>query len=158
MFLTSGSTCEKPFVPVNADFSCAKTEEGMNCTLICRQGYSLAQDAVHSYFCANNGIWEPPRSPDRPDCSREYCFSVTQRLSFIFALLFIISSFHNTDSYTHCLTLCTNKSLDFYAFLWVYCKHFALCISCVQWTELQTMALSPLRCCLKHPAVMILTC
>ncbi|XP_067257601.1 sushi, von Willebrand factor type A, EGF and pentraxin domain-containing protein 1 isoform X4 [Chanodichthys erythropterus] len=64
-----GSTCEKPFVPVNADFSCAKTEEGMNCTLICRQGYSLAQDAVHSYFCANNGIWEPPRSPDRPDCS-----------------------------------------------------------------------------------------
>ncbi|XP_051756633.1 sushi, von Willebrand factor type A, EGF and pentraxin domain-containing protein 1 isoform X4 [Ctenopharyngodon idella] len=64
-----GSTCEKPFVPVNADFSCAKMEEGMNCTLICRQGYSLAQDAVHSYFCANNGIWEPPRSPDRPDCS-----------------------------------------------------------------------------------------
>ncbi|XP_056124585.1 sushi, von Willebrand factor type A, EGF and pentraxin domain-containing protein 1 isoform X2 [Rhinichthys klamathensis goyatoka] len=64
-----GSTCERPFVPVNADFSCAKTEEGMNCTLICRQGYSLAQDAVRSYFCANNGIWEPPRSPDRPDCS-----------------------------------------------------------------------------------------
>ncbi|XP_056610750.1 sushi, von Willebrand factor type A, EGF and pentraxin domain-containing protein 1 isoform X1 [Triplophysa dalaica] len=64
-----GSTCEKPFVPVNADFSCAKTKEGVNCTLICRQGYSLAQDAVHRYFCANNGIWEPPRSPDRPDCS-----------------------------------------------------------------------------------------
>uniref|UniRef100_A0A671PAW8 Sushi, von Willebrand factor type A, EGF and pentraxin domain-containing protein 1 n=1 Tax=Sinocyclocheilus anshuiensis TaxID=1608454 RepID=A0A671PAW8_9TELE len=64
-----GSTCEKPFVPVNGDFSCAKTEEGTNCSLICRQGYSLTQDAVHSYFCANNGIWEPPRSPDRPDCS-----------------------------------------------------------------------------------------
>uniref|UniRef100_A0A8C2AYQ9 Sushi, von Willebrand factor type A, EGF and pentraxin domain-containing protein 1 n=1 Tax=Cyprinus carpio TaxID=7962 RepID=A0A8C2AYQ9_CYPCA len=67
-----GSTCEKPFVPVNGDFSCAKTEEGTNCSLICRQGYSLTQDAVHSYFCANNGIWEPPRSPDRPDCSREF--------------------------------------------------------------------------------------
>uniref|UniRef100_A0A9J7ZG39 Sushi, von Willebrand factor type A, EGF and pentraxin domain-containing protein 1 n=1 Tax=Cyprinus carpio carpio TaxID=630221 RepID=A0A9J7ZG39_CYPCA len=65
-----GSTCEKPFVPVNGDFSCAKTEEGTNCSLICRQGYSLTQDAVHSYFCANNGIWEPPRSPDRPDCSQ----------------------------------------------------------------------------------------
>ncbi|XP_051576791.1 sushi, von Willebrand factor type A, EGF and pentraxin domain-containing protein 1 isoform X5 [Myxocyprinus asiaticus] len=64
-----GSTCEQPFVPVNADFSCAKMEEGVNCTLICRQGYSLTQDAVHSYFCANNGIWEPPRSPDKPDCS-----------------------------------------------------------------------------------------
>ncbi|TRY57481.1 hypothetical protein DNTS_014228 [Danionella cerebrum] len=64
-----GSTCEKPFVPVNGDFSCAKTEEGVNCSLICRQGYSLTQHAVHSYFCANNGVWEPPRSPDRPDCS-----------------------------------------------------------------------------------------
>ncbi|XP_055055760.2 sushi, von Willebrand factor type A, EGF and pentraxin domain-containing protein 1 isoform X1 [Misgurnus anguillicaudatus] len=64
-----GSTCAKPFVPVNADFSCVKTKEGVNCSLTCRQGYSLAQHAVQSYFCANNGIWEPPRSPDRPDCS-----------------------------------------------------------------------------------------
>lgn len=41
----------------------------MNCTLHCNDGYSITQDAVHSYFCAYNGMWEPPYSPDRPDCS-----------------------------------------------------------------------------------------
>uniref|UniRef100_A0A8B9JCB5 Sushi, von Willebrand factor type A, EGF and pentraxin domain-containing protein 1 n=1 Tax=Astyanax mexicanus TaxID=7994 RepID=A0A8B9JCB5_ASTMX len=64
-----GSTCEQPYVPVNADFSCVKKETGVNCTLVCRQGYSLTQNAVNSYFCPNNGRWEPPRSPERPDCS-----------------------------------------------------------------------------------------
>ncbi|XP_072543610.1 sushi, von Willebrand factor type A, EGF and pentraxin domain-containing protein 1 isoform X2 [Salminus brasiliensis] len=64
-----GSTCEQPYVPVNADFSCVKEEKGVNCSLVCRQGYSLTQNAVHSYFCPNNGRWEPSRSPDRPDCS-----------------------------------------------------------------------------------------
>ncbi|KAL7822674.1 hypothetical protein AOLI_G00331130, partial [Acnodon oligacanthus] len=64
-----GSECEQPYVPVNADFSCVKEESGVNCTLICREGYSLTQNAVHSYFCPNNGRWEPPRSPERPDCS-----------------------------------------------------------------------------------------
>lgn len=123
MFLTSGSTCEKPFVPVNADFSCAKTEEGMNCTLICRQGYSLAQDAVRSYFCANNGIWEPPRSPDRPDCSREDCFTVTQHLSFIFALLFIISSFH-TQIHTHTILHSAQTNL----FISMLCFEFIVSI------------------------------
>ncbi|XP_035375850.1 sushi, von Willebrand factor type A, EGF and pentraxin domain-containing protein 1 isoform X3 [Electrophorus electricus] len=64
-----GSTCEQPYIPVNADFSCLKREKGVNCTLVCRQGYSLTQNAVHSYFCPNNGLWEPARSTDRPECS-----------------------------------------------------------------------------------------
>lgn len=72
MHLSTGSTCEQPYVPVNANFSCLKEEKGVNCTLVCKEGYSLTQNAVHSYFCPNNGRWEPPRAPDRPDCSREY--------------------------------------------------------------------------------------
>ncbi|TSN12231.1 Sushi, von Willebrand factor type A, EGF and pentraxin domain-containing protein 1 [Bagarius yarrelli] len=64
-----GSTCEQPYVPVNANFSCREEEKGVNCTLVCREGYSLTQNAVHSYFCPNNGRWEPSRTPDRPDCS-----------------------------------------------------------------------------------------
>ncbi|KAI5629830.1 sushi, von Willebrand factor type A, EGF and pentraxin domain-containing protein 1 isoform X1 [Silurus asotus] len=64
------STCEQPYVPVNANFSCTKEEKGVNCTLVCIEGYSLTQNAVHSYFCPNNGRWEPSRTPDRPDCSQ----------------------------------------------------------------------------------------
>uniref|UniRef100_A0A8C7IIV5 Sushi, von Willebrand factor type A, EGF and pentraxin domain-containing protein 1 n=1 Tax=Oncorhynchus kisutch TaxID=8019 RepID=A0A8C7IIV5_ONCKI len=64
-----GSTCEQPFVPVNGEFSCSEEEDGVNCTLYCKDGYSFTQQDVHSYFCANNGVWEPPHSPDRPDCS-----------------------------------------------------------------------------------------
>lgn len=116
MSITSGSTCEKPFVPVNADFSCAKTKEGVNCSLICRQGYSLAQHAVHSYFCANNGIWEPPRSPDRPDCSCEYCCYSTC-LSFPF----IITHASKTDliPYTYVVSKCIVK---------YYCCMCLLCL------------------------------
>lgn len=72
MYLSTGYTCEQPYVPVNANFSCIKEEKGVNCTLVCKEGYSLTQNAVHSYFCPNNGQWEPSRAPDRPDCSREY--------------------------------------------------------------------------------------
>ncbi|XP_006805602.1 sushi, von Willebrand factor type A, EGF and pentraxin domain-containing protein 1-like, partial [Neolamprologus brichardi] len=64
-----GTTCDQPYVPVNGEFVCSEEEEGVNCTLHCKDGYSLTQDAVHSYFCAYNGIWEPAYSPDRPDCS-----------------------------------------------------------------------------------------
>ncbi|XP_061525630.1 sushi, von Willebrand factor type A, EGF and pentraxin domain-containing protein 1 isoform X5 [Phycodurus eques] len=64
-----GTTCERPYVPINGEFICLEEEKGVNCTLHCKQGYSLTQDAVHSYFCAHNGLWEPPYSPDRPDCS-----------------------------------------------------------------------------------------
>ncbi|XP_038851181.1 sushi, von Willebrand factor type A, EGF and pentraxin domain-containing protein 1 [Salvelinus namaycush] len=64
-----GSTCEQPFAPVNGGFACSDEEDGVNCTLYCNAGYSFAQQTVHSYFCANNGVWEPPHSPDRPDCS-----------------------------------------------------------------------------------------
>ncbi|CAJ1086014.1 sushi%2C von Willebrand factor type A, EGF and pentraxin domain-containing protein 1 [Xyrichtys novacula] len=64
-----GTTCEQPYVPVNGEFICLEEEEGVNCTLLCKDGYSLTQDAVHSYFCAYNGVWEPPYSSDRPDCS-----------------------------------------------------------------------------------------
>ncbi|KAG7270326.1 hypothetical protein CRUP_007027, partial [Coryphaenoides rupestris] len=65
-----GTTCEQPYVPVNGEFVCVEEEgEGVNCTLRCHDGYSLAQDAMHSYSCAFNGMWEPPTSSDRPDCS-----------------------------------------------------------------------------------------
>uniref|UniRef100_A0A3Q3JW62 Sushi, von Willebrand factor type A, EGF and pentraxin domain-containing protein 1 n=1 Tax=Monopterus albus TaxID=43700 RepID=A0A3Q3JW62_MONAL len=64
-----GTTCEQPYVPVNGEFICFEEEEGVNCTLHCKDGFSFTQDAVHSYFCAYNGVWEPPYSPDRPDCS-----------------------------------------------------------------------------------------
>lgn len=64
-----GTTCEQPYVPVNGEFVCSEEEEGVNCTLHCNEGYSLTQAAVHSYFCAYNGVWEPPSSSDRPDCS-----------------------------------------------------------------------------------------
>uniref|UniRef100_A0A672YPS0 Sushi, von Willebrand factor type A, EGF and pentraxin domain-containing protein 1 n=1 Tax=Sphaeramia orbicularis TaxID=375764 RepID=A0A672YPS0_9TELE len=64
-----GTTCEQPYIPVNGEFVCSEEEEGVNCTLHCKDGYSFTQDAVHSYFCAYNGVWEPPYSSDRPDCS-----------------------------------------------------------------------------------------
>lgn len=64
-----GTTCEQPYVPVNGEFVCSEGETRVNCTLRCKAGYSFAQDAVHSYFCAYNGVWEPPHAPDRPDCS-----------------------------------------------------------------------------------------
>ncbi|XP_061566532.1 sushi, von Willebrand factor type A, EGF and pentraxin domain-containing protein 1 isoform X1 [Cololabis saira] len=64
-----GTTCDRPYVPVNGEFICSEEEEGVNCTLHCKEGYSFTQDAVHSYFCAYNGVWEPPYSPNRPDCS-----------------------------------------------------------------------------------------
>ncbi|KAG7461968.1 hypothetical protein MATL_G00196770 [Megalops atlanticus] len=64
-----GSSCEQPFHPVNGEFSCTEEEEGVNCTLSCKDGYSLTQETVHSYFCANNGVWTPPYSSEQPDCS-----------------------------------------------------------------------------------------
>uniref|UniRef100_A0AAY4CTR2 Sushi, von Willebrand factor type A, EGF and pentraxin domain-containing protein 1 n=1 Tax=Denticeps clupeoides TaxID=299321 RepID=A0AAY4CTR2_9TELE len=64
-----GLKCEQPYVPVNADFFCTELEAGVNCTLHCRSGYSFTKDAVQSYFCPHNGVWDPPHSPDRPDCS-----------------------------------------------------------------------------------------
>ncbi|XP_067379775.1 sushi, von Willebrand factor type A, EGF and pentraxin domain-containing protein 1 isoform X2 [Channa argus] len=64
-----GTTCDQPYVPVNGEFICSEEEEGVNCTLNCKDGYSFTQDAVQSYFCAYNGVWQPPYSPDRPDCS-----------------------------------------------------------------------------------------
>ncbi|TKS92960.1 Sushi, von [Collichthys lucidus] len=68
-----GTACEQPYVPVNGEFICSEEEEGVNCTLHCKDGYSFTQDAVHSYFCAYNGVWEPPYSADRPDCSASCC-------------------------------------------------------------------------------------
>lgn len=70
-----GTTCEQPYVPVNGEFVCTEEEDGVNCTLHCNVGYSLTQDAVHSYFCAFDGVWKPPYSADRPDCSGKRCLS-----------------------------------------------------------------------------------
>ncbi|KAI1888389.1 hypothetical protein AGOR_G00184640 [Albula goreensis] len=64
-----GSTCERPFDPVNGEFTCIEEEEGVNCTLYCKDGYSFTHESVHSYFCAHNGMWNPPYSSEQPDCS-----------------------------------------------------------------------------------------
>ena len=77
LYVCPGTTCDQPYVPVNGEFICSEEEEGVNCTLHCKEGYSFTQDAVHSYFCAYNGVWEPPYSADRPDCS---CKSSTRLL------------------------------------------------------------------------------
>lgn len=74
-----GTTCDQPYVPVNGEFVCSEEEEGVNCTLHCKESYSFTQDAVHSYFCAYNGLWEPPYSSDRPDCSGEHSTLVCLR-------------------------------------------------------------------------------
>ncbi|XP_035004472.2 sushi, von Willebrand factor type A, EGF and pentraxin domain-containing protein 1 isoform X1 [Hippoglossus stenolepis] len=66
-----GTTCEQPYVPVNGEFVCSEEDEGVNCTLHCKDGYSFTKEAVHSYLCAYNGMWEPPYSPERPDCSEK---------------------------------------------------------------------------------------
>lgn len=71
-YVCLGMTCEQPYVPVNGEFICSEEEEGVNCTLHCKEGYSFTQDAVHSYFCAFDGVWKPPYSPDRPDCSGKH--------------------------------------------------------------------------------------
>ena len=92
-----GTKCEQPYVPVNGEFVCSEEEEGVNCTLHCKDGYSFTQDAVHSYFCAFNGVWEPPYSPDRPDCSGKHNTDV---------LLVLISAGQST-----CVTLSTYISL-----------------------------------------------
>lgn len=72
MCVCPGTTCDQPYVPVNGEFVCSEEEEGINCTLHCKDGYSFTQDAVHSYFCAYNGVWKPPYSPERPDCSGKH--------------------------------------------------------------------------------------
>ncbi|XP_034471250.1 sushi, von Willebrand factor type A, EGF and pentraxin domain-containing protein 1 isoform X4 [Hippoglossus hippoglossus] len=66
-----GTTCEQPYVPANGEFVCSEEDEGVNCTLHCKDGYSFTKEAVHSYLCAYNGVWEPPYSPERPDCSEK---------------------------------------------------------------------------------------
>ncbi|KAM6949553.1 LOW QUALITY PROTEIN: sushi, von Willebrand factor type A, EGF and pentraxin domain-containing protein 1 [Aplochiton taeniatus] len=64
-----GTNCDQPYVPVNGEFVCSKEEEGVNCTLYCNEGYSFTHQAVQSYLCAYNGVWEPPHAPNRADCS-----------------------------------------------------------------------------------------
>lgn len=103
LLCSSGSTCEQPYVPVNADFSCLKEEKGVNCTLVCRLGYSLSQNAVHSYFCPNNGQWEPPRSSDRPDCSCQFYSCDTFLFTFRFSSSCLLMFFLFNIMYLSCL-------------------------------------------------------
>ncbi|XP_018585768.2 sushi, von Willebrand factor type A, EGF and pentraxin domain-containing protein 1 isoform X1 [Scleropages formosus] len=67
--IVQGSTCEQPFQPINGEFICTEEEGGVNCTLYCKDGYSFTHESVHSYFCPHNGLWEPPYTPEQPDCS-----------------------------------------------------------------------------------------
>nr|XP_015201270.1 PREDICTED: sushi, von Willebrand factor type A, EGF and pentraxin domain-containing protein 1 [Lepisosteus oculatus] len=64
-----GSFCEQPFHPVNGEFTCTEDEHGVNCTLYCKEGYSFTHEPIHSYYCANDGMWEPPYSAEFSDCS-----------------------------------------------------------------------------------------
>ena len=89
-----GTTCDQPYQPVNGQFICSEEEEGVNCTLHCKDGYSLAQEAVHSYLCPYNGVWEPTHSPDRPDCSREWVTLLFQPTT----LSWIVEVIHFLDS------------------------------------------------------------
>uniref|UniRef100_A0A3B3T3R4 Sushi, von Willebrand factor type A, EGF and pentraxin domain-containing protein 1 n=1 Tax=Paramormyrops kingsleyae TaxID=1676925 RepID=A0A3B3T3R4_9TELE len=63
------STCEQPFQPVNGEFSCTEEDDGVNCTLHCKDGYSFSHQRVKSYFCAHNGLWDPAYTANQPDCS-----------------------------------------------------------------------------------------
>lgn len=82
-------------MPVNGEFVCTEEEDGVNCTLHCNDGYSLTQDAVHSYFCAFDGVWKPPYSADRPDCSGKRCLS---RSLFLLRCLRCVSADRSTRS------------------------------------------------------------
>ncbi|CAN9509297.1 unnamed protein product [Ophioblennius macclurei] len=64
-----GRRCEQPYVPANGEFVCEEEVGGVNCTLHCKEGYSFTQEAGLSFFCAHDGVWEPPYAADRPDCS-----------------------------------------------------------------------------------------
>ena len=76
--MCTGTDCSQPYVPVNGEFVCVEGEEAVNCVLRCKEGYSFAQDAVHSYSCAYDGVWLPATSVDRPDCSRAWFCSQTK--------------------------------------------------------------------------------
>ena len=70
-------------------------EEAVNCVLRCKEGYNFAQDAVHSYSCAYDGVWLPATSSDRPDCSRECVCFQTKRfppVQLVSALLYFLSA------------------------------------------------------------------
>ncbi|KAG8455052.1 hypothetical protein GDO86_001318 [Hymenochirus boettgeri] len=65
-----GSPCEIPFTPQNGKLVCLKDVEGTNCTLVCKEGYALAEGTVQSFYCAfRDGLWIPHRNADWPDCA-----------------------------------------------------------------------------------------
>lgn len=109
-FVSTGTKCEQPYVPVNGEFICSEEDEGVNCTLHCKDGYSFTHDAVHSYFCAYNGVWEPPYSADRPDCSGKCCTAILLVLLFSYALFTL-----------YCSLLCVDMS-HFYKYILVYIR------------------------------------
>ncbi|KAM4808468.1 sushi, von Willebrand factor type A, EGF and pentraxin domain-containing protein 1 [Rhinophrynus dorsalis] len=68
--IIKGSPCEIPVTPQNGEYICSKDEEGVNCTLLCKEGYAVAEGSVQNFFCAfSDELWKPPRSTDWPDCS-----------------------------------------------------------------------------------------
>ncbi|MEE6459030.1 hypothetical protein FKM82_000515 [Ascaphus truei] len=68
--IIKGSPCEIPITPQNGDFDCSKDKEGINCTLLCKEDYAVAEGSIQSVYCAyNDGLWKPPHSTDWPDCS-----------------------------------------------------------------------------------------
>ncbi|XP_053321831.1 sushi, von Willebrand factor type A, EGF and pentraxin domain-containing protein 1 [Spea bombifrons] len=65
-----GSPCEIPATPQNGEYVCSKDVEGVNCTLVCREGYAVAEGSVQNFYCAlSDGLWRPPHTTDWPECS-----------------------------------------------------------------------------------------
>ncbi|XP_053558647.1 sushi, von Willebrand factor type A, EGF and pentraxin domain-containing protein 1 [Bombina bombina] len=68
--IIKGSPCEIPFKPQNGEFLCTKDDEGINCTLHCKEGYAVAEGLHQNVYCTyNNGHWKPTHTTDWPDCS-----------------------------------------------------------------------------------------
>lgn len=112
IFICIGTTCEQPYVPGNGEFICSEEDEGINCTLHCKDGYSFTDDAVHSYFCAYNGVWEPPYSPNRPDCSGKCNTGI---------LLVLFLNIHLPTVYTVLqLTACKQVHFSLYKYQYVH--------------------------------------
>ncbi|OCU00923.1 sushi, von Willebrand factor type A, EGF and pentraxin domain-containing protein 1 isoform X1 [Xenopus laevis] len=68
--IVKGSPCEIPFTPQNGELACLKDAKGINCTLVCKEGYALAEGSTQNLYCAfRDGLWKPPKQVDWPDCS-----------------------------------------------------------------------------------------
>ncbi|CAH2293998.1 sushi, von Willebrand factor type A, EGF and pentraxin domain-containing 1 [Pelobates cultripes] len=68
--IIKGSPCEIPSTPHNGEFICSKDADGVNCSLVCQEGYAVAEGSVQNFYCAlSDGLWRPPYPSEWPECS-----------------------------------------------------------------------------------------